>query len=176
MDIKSQEQWVLYNLEKFYSDPENFKKVANFIEEKSGLSLRLIDWFVTNYAKKYNTSFINSKGELVIVYLKYKSNLKGYNKRKFDPFCRSNKISFHNIRKTSVCQLTFFKWALEHEILGYLEKHKEEVQADMDLRNYSEEIAVIVGKSDTKKRHELSQSANKTMRQFNVPYVAKFNN
>ena len=58
MDIKSQEQWVLYNLEKFYADPENFKKVANFIEEKSGLSLRLIDWFVTNYAKKHNTSFI----------------------------------------------------------------------------------------------------------------------
>ena len=84
MQIQSQEQWVLYRLEKFYSDPANIEIVKDILEGNS-LSLRLIDWFVTNYAKKYNVSFLN-KSQHIVVYLSYKSHLKAYSKKMFDPF------------------------------------------------------------------------------------------
>ena len=88
MEIQSQEQWVLYRLEKFYSNTENFDRVKNILDGKSKISLRLIDWFVTNYSKKYNVTYVTKTQKHTIVYLSYKSHLKAYSKKMFDPFCR----------------------------------------------------------------------------------------
>ena len=84
--IQSKEQWVLRRLEGFYANPENFSRIEQILTGKSRLSLRLLDWFVTNYSKKYNVSFMAKSNHHVIVYLVYKSHLKAYNKKMFDPF------------------------------------------------------------------------------------------
>ena len=54
MSVKynTQNQILLDNLLLFYN-PKNLDKVINIINGKSKISLRLIDWFVTNYAKKH---------------------------------------------------------------------------------------------------------------------------
>jgi len=63
------------------------------------ISLRLIDWFVTNYCKK-NTILIdiinkkNNNNEIINIYQSYKSNLKAFSKQYFDPFRRNKKIFF----------------------------------------------------------------------------------
>jgi hypothetical protein len=63
------------------------------------ISLRLIDWFVTNYCKK-NTIIINiinkktNNNEIINIYQSYKSNLKAFSKQYFDPFRRNKKIFF----------------------------------------------------------------------------------
>jgi hypothetical protein len=95
--IQSKEQWVLHRLEKFYSTPENFSRVEEILTGKSRLSLRLLDWFVTNYSKKHNVSFMAKGDRHVIVYLVYKSHLKAYNKKMFDPFCRWKRIQFRGL-------------------------------------------------------------------------------
>jgi hypothetical protein len=59
-EIQTQEQWVLFRLEKFYSNTHNVDRVNNILNGKSDLSLRLIDWFVTNYSKKYNISYTDN--------------------------------------------------------------------------------------------------------------------
>lgn len=133
MEIQSQEQWVLYRLEKFYGNADNVQKVKDILEGKSNLSLRLIDWFVTNYAKKFNTSFLTKSGKHVIVYLSYKSHLKAYSKKMFDPFCRSKRIKFMGF-DTTVGQLNFFEWAITDDILDYLEKNHNQVHLDMETR------------------------------------------
>ena len=109
--IQSQEEWVLYRLEKFYSLPDNLTRIQNIIEGKSNISLRLIDWFVTNYAKKFNTRIMTKSKKHVIVYLSYKSHLKAYSKKMFDPFCRWKRITFKNI-ETTVGQLNFLNGLL----------------------------------------------------------------
>lgn len=43
---------LLIPLTKFFAQKENIKKLKDIIEGQSKLSLRLIDWFVTNYSKK----------------------------------------------------------------------------------------------------------------------------
>lgn len=167
MEIKSQEQWVLVRLERFYSNPTNIQIVKDILEGKSNLSLRLIDWFVTNYAKKFNTTFVTKSGKHVIVYLSYKSHLKAYSKKMFDPFCRAKRIKFQGF-ETTVGQLNFFEWAINDNILSYLETNYDQVHADMEsrLKNESQE--------KTQKRHELSKSATSCMRYHDVRVSVKF--
>jgi hypothetical protein len=167
MEIQSQEQWVLYRLEKFYGNANNVQLVKDILEGKSDLSLRLIDWFVTNYAKKFNTSFLTKSDKHVIVYLSYKSHLKAYSKKMFDPFCRSKRIKFMGF-DTTVGQLNFFEWAITDDILGYLQTHHEQVHTDMETRLKETETA------SHKKRHELSKSATNSLRCHDVRVTVKF--
>ena len=99
---------ILYNsLHKYYSDEKNMSKFNNYINGQNKISLRIIDWFVTNYSKKNNIFYeiyktkngkltFNSDGnkfyKQMNVYQSYKSKLKSFNKKKFDPFCRKNRI------------------------------------------------------------------------------------
>jgi hypothetical protein len=97
--------------------------VKTILSGQSKISLRLIDWLVTNYAKKHNISFVTKTGRHVIVYLAYKAHLKAYSKKMFDPFCRWKRIQFMELN-TTVGQLSFFEWAIQDEILDYLETFK----------------------------------------------------
>jgi hypothetical protein len=167
MEIKSQEQWVLVRLERFYSKPENIQTVKDILEGKSNLSLRLIDWFVTNYAKKYNTTFVTKSGKHIIVYLSYKSHLKAYSKKMFDPFCRAKRIKFQGF-DTTVGQLNFFEWAINDDILEYINTHYDEIHSDMETRLKDE------AHEKPHKRHELSKSATSCMRYHDVRVTVKF--
>uniref|UniRef100_A0A6C0JQ50 Uncharacterized protein n=1 Tax=viral metagenome TaxID=1070528 RepID=A0A6C0JQ50_9ZZZZ len=167
--IQSQEQWVLYRLEKFYANSIHLEKVKSILDGTSQLSLRLIDWFVTNYAKKYNVAYLTKTQKHVIVYLSYKSHLKAYSKKMFDPFCRWKRIKFQNF-ETTVGQLNFFEWAITDDVLEYLEKNREQVQADMESRLHeAKEI------TPQKKRHELSHSATKSLARHDVNVKVSFN-
>ena len=168
MEIKSQEEWVLHRLDKFYSNPENFKTISDIISGNSKISLRLIDWFSTNYSKKYNVSYISKSGKHVIVYLSYKAHLKAYSKRMFDPFCRWKRINFKEIN-TTVGQLNFFEWAIKDEILEYLEKNYDEVHNDMEQR-----LSETKSYSDGKKRQELSKSATRNIVTHNLKASVEF--
>ena len=164
MEIKSQEQWILFRLEKFYENPATLKRVQDILEGNS-VSLRLIDWFVTNYSKKYNISYMSGTKH-VIVYLAYKSHLKAYSKKMFDPFCRWKRVKFHDC-DTTVGQLNFFEWAIQDQVLDYIEKNHEQIQLDMETR-------LREPKNDSKKRHELSTSATKSLKQHDVHVTVKF--
>ena len=169
--IQSQEQWVLYRLEKFYSVPENISKVRNILNGTSKISLRLIDWFATNYAKKYNVAYMTKAQKHIVVYLSYKSHLKAYSKKMFDPFCRWKRIKFMDM-DTTVGQLNFFEWAISDEVLDYLENNRETIHADMEGRLL--EIKETAKMDIKKKRHELSNSATKSLTRHDVKISVKF--
>ena len=58
---------LLYNsLKTYYENDNNFNKLIDIIVKKK-LSLRVIDWFVSNYSKKY--------GSLYIIYKDLNNNL-----------------------------------------------------------------------------------------------------
>jgi hypothetical protein len=158
MEIQSKEQLVLHRLATFYGQEEVLTRVRSILTGESKISLRLVDWLVTNYAKKHNVSYMTKQGRHVIVYLAYKAHLKAYSKKMFDPFCRWKRIQFLGMN-TTVGQLNFFEWAIQDEVLEYLETHYDEVQADMD------ECSTTIAPKDgeRRKRHELSRSATKAM-------------
>uniref|UniRef100_A0A6C0KGS8 Uncharacterized protein n=1 Tax=viral metagenome TaxID=1070528 RepID=A0A6C0KGS8_9ZZZZ len=167
-EIQTQEQWVLHRLERFYANGEHIARVKGILDGSSNLSLRLIDWFVTNYAKKFNVSYMTKSQKHIIVYLSYKSHLKAYSKRMFDPFCRWKRIKFRDI-ETTVGQLNFFEWAITDGILDYLDTHHEKVHADMETRLHESKTL-----ETKKKRHELSHSATKSISRHDVRLTVKF--
>lgn len=172
MEIQSKEQLVLHRLSTFYSNADILERVKAILTGNSRISLRLIDWLVTNYAKKHNISYMTKKANRhVIVYLAYKSHLKAYSKKMFDPFCRWKRIQFMGMN-TTVGQLSFFEWAIQDEVLDYLDDHFEEVQRDMD------ECSTTIQPKDgaeRRKRHELSRSATKSVCMHNVTVKVAFN-
>ena len=82
----------------FYVDSKNLNEFRRIINGKSLLSLRIIDFFVTNYARDNEVIYSvekNGKNENFMVYYSYKSQLKAYSKKQFDPFCRRERIFFY---------------------------------------------------------------------------------
>ena len=129
-----QDQVVLW-LQEFYSMPGNLEKLLNILQGKSAISLRLVDYFVTNYAKKMNTSF-TSQNRHFLVYFNYKRELNAYSKRLFDPFCRRERIQFEARGEppfvTTVGQLNFFRWFIEKNIYDYVLENHAAIEKDMN--------------------------------------------
>lgn len=161
------------SLIEFFSIKENIDKIVPIISKeckkkldgKPDISLRILDWFITNYSKTYSTVYKLSNGETFDVFRSYKSQLKIFSKKSFDPFCRVHKEESNykkpmrrrsnksNIRtskpiqlyytsefgegetkviNTMVGQLAFCRWAIQNEVLEYVEEHFDDINNDMN--------------------------------------------
>ena len=106
--------------------------------------------------------------------------MKAYSKKRFDPFCRWERISIpyknNNNVETTIGQLNFFKWALENKVIDYIESNYESIEVDMNSRNSTSKRKDQAGDKKTrKKREELSVSASKSIKKEDVEIVLKFN-
>ena len=116
--LSTQNSLLLKKLLEFYNKDGNMEKILPIINGESTISLRLVDWFATNYSKKYYTVYLlkDSYGveKRFKVYIDYKLKLKAYSKKRFDPFCRWDRITipYKNdcVIQTTIGQLNFFKW------------------------------------------------------------------
>lgn len=143
-NINTQSDLLLNKLLQFYRENDNFDKMINIINGTSKISLRIVDWFVTNYSKKNYIIYtlinpLNNTNERFKVYNDYKLKLKAYSKKKFDPFCRWDRINVpykdDKFIQTTLGQLNFFKWTIENQILEYIETNYKTIENDMNLRN-----------------------------------------
>jgi hypothetical protein len=191
----TQNDLLMRNLMEFYGNKENIHKMMNIINGESKISLRIVDWFVTNFAKKYYTVYdlqtqrISGQEELTRfkVYNDYKLKLKAYSKKRFDPFCRWERISIpydnEKYMETTIGQLNFFKWAIENKIIDFIKANYEEIENDMNARNSTSKRKFSLDNKDTllandktrKKREELSVSACKCIKKESVKIIVKFN-
>ena len=182
--IYSQNDILLNKLLHFYYKDDNLNKMLLIINGTSKISLRIVDWFSTNYSKKYFIIYETKQNQRFKVYEDYKLKLKAYSKKRFDPFCRWDRIQVpieENSEysfETTIGQLNFFKWVLENKIIDYIEAHYDEIQNDMDENNSLSKTRKkkMEDKDKTrKKREELSINAIKTFRQEKVEIIVKFN-
>lgn len=121
---------LLSSVNDFYSDEKNKTTLLSILDKSSGISLRNIEWFITNYAKKTNLTYTTNNGKLFTVHCAYKSSLDGYSKKLFDPFCRSSKISYvvpgtEREIQTTLAQLNFIKWCIKNKIIDYISENKD---------------------------------------------------
>ena len=181
----TQNDLLLNNLKDFYKNENNIERMLRIITGETKISLRIVDWFATNYAKKYYTlyNYEDKFGTVhrFKVYVDYKLKLKAYSKRRFDPFCRWDRISIpyksDTSIETTIGQLNFFKWALENKVIDYIETNYEAIEKDMNNRNStSKRKELTIDNSKTrKKREELSISATKSIKKEKVEIVVQFN-
>ena len=133
--IHCKQELIVMSLQAFYSARKDLPEIMELLQGTSAISLRLIDWFVTNYAKRHSIGYILG-GQEFMVYMSYKSQLKAYSKKLFDPFCRRERIMFSlpGIEPfvTTVGKLNFFRWAIEKNIIEYLKTHYATVETEMN--------------------------------------------
>ena len=184
---------LLYeSLIQFFENEYYQEQLYMILTNEKKISLRSIDWFITNYSKKNNIYYLiyeNKEGirkfnendnkliKNINVFLSYKSQLKAYSKKKFDPFCRRERINFYfkndKVIETTIGQLNFFRWAFENLVIDFISEHKKEIEDDMNL--CLKEIKNTHKKTgERKKRQELSLSATRGLSRTNVSIKLNF--
>lgn len=230
---------LLFNRIKEYFETNEITKLTNILQGQSNLSLRIIDWFVTNYAKKYNVSYILKKNKDIIVnneilytynndidnpyaltipfddinrenlvdidnivynnlinnyistenddldtkYVKfivfneYRGQLKAFTKKYFDSFCRGERIIYENNNnkfETTLGQLNFFRWAIENQLLTYIEQNYDKIQNDMNESLKKKKLIKSVNRIKEKTQHQQQQTKNiytKLNQKIIVPFI-----
>ena len=177
--IHCKQELIINSLQKFYADRTDTDDVMKLLQGTSVISLRLIDWFVTNYARQHTISYILNSQEF-LVYMNYKSQLKAYSKKLFDPFCRRERIMFQIPGQeqflTTVGKLNFFRWAIEKGVINYIQMNLAKIEKEMnantremntlrkqDMSVSSQDtqttIATHATKSSTRRRNRLATAA-----------------
>ena len=174
--IQCKQELIVRSLQRFYSSRDDSEEIMKLLDGTSEISLRLIDWFVTNYAKQHNISYILNNQEF-LVYTNYKSQLKAYSKKLFDPFCRRERIMFQISRQpmfqTTVGKLNFFRWAIEKGVLDYIKMNMAKIETAMNasskevqkLRKAISNTSTTSVKSATRKRVVQTQQPNSKLMQ-----------
>lgn len=131
--ISCRRELLILSLQRFYSNRTDLNTLIPLLKGEGEVSLRLIDWFVTNYAKKHHVSYMLG-GQEFVVYLHYKSQLKAFSKKLFDPFCRRERILFqcgtYEPFETTIGQLNFFRWFFEKDLLTYMRNNLQDIMRE----------------------------------------------
>ena len=198
MELSSKDELLRSKLLDFYKDRSNLDILLPIILQQTRLSLRSLDWFVTNYCKKYNISYLLERDPPVMYFpfKSYKSQLKAYSKKFCDPFCRrervlfdyqSNtivdfkptlKISHKDYIITTIGQLNFFRFAIQDSIIKYAIENISDIENDMNetlKKRDTEKKNANFMEVKSIKRKELSVPGNKSVHITRISAVIKFN-
>ena len=147
----------LKKLTAFYSPERIQTYLIPLINQQSRVSLRALDWLVTNHSKRHNVVYMwqispMKKKEIVTIHENYKNWLRHFRCRLYDPFRRGQRIYFigplqDNTEKlktpcvqvsnntaqypTTVAQLNFLYFAWIYGVYDYAEKHIHEIVPEM---------------------------------------------
>lgn len=175
--VEAKHEVLLRSLDKYYAETAGaFDTFCGVVQGKTHMSLRVLDWLVTNYAKKRNIVYVTKVGDRDVtfnMFLEYKSQLKAYSKRYFDPFCRRGRVNHRGV-ETTCGQLNFFRWAFQYGVLKYARQHHDAIEADMLAsiqHRYANGHRLTTEES---KRKELSKAAIKTCTTTLVKVKVKF--
>ena len=190
----------------FYYNPQvthqrlirRLKEIVSFFDEATiirmlvpvatanfDISLRLLDYCCTNYAKKTRVA-ICEKGRAIHLFSLYKDWLRHYRRRCFDPFRRRERICFCNPLDTNewldttVAQLNFLRWAEIYRIIPFVRCNMHIIEQDMMLtlseskkrrvQRYKSEVqCTSTNAVHKRKRTELSKAPRNKCTVYLVP-------
>tara|TARA_B100000427_G_C15509536_1_gene595559 strand:- start:431 stop:976 length:546 start_codon:yes stop_codon:yes gene_type:complete len=154
-----------------YYTIEKMTILSDITQGRTNLSLRIIDWFVTNYSKNKGVRY-NYNGYDVAVYIDYKNQLRAFSKKMFDPFCRRKREEVEGIGTTTIGQMNFFKWAIEKGVLNYIFLNAKEIERSMN------EATSIKNKKDGMTQDNCMvkpQEKPGFIREVGTEFIVKFN-
>ncbi len=118
----------------FNQDQSRVKTFSDIVNHRNGLSLRIIDWLITNFSKAFSVA-IESDGLPRNLCKDYHKNLNAHNKKNFDPFARRRRIQIvlfgREQRVSTIGQLNFFRWFLSKDLVGFLLQNKTVIEKHM---------------------------------------------
>lgn len=188
ISVPSRQDLIMESVTDFFTDRNHLHQMMPILNQTAHISLRILDYFVTNYAKKkkiiyqHNDRFFN-------VFLNYKAQLKAYSKKQFDPFCRKiRKVNGKQINEainffyddeksieTTVGQLNFFKWAIQNGVLAYIVDHLTDIVEDMILSSKQKKTDTNKSNSGKKSKKMKDLSPVKTAPEKSVTATKSVN-
>ena len=173
--ISSQEYMIIKNLELFYECEDNINLFCYIINSEAEISIRLIDHFVTKYAKHNKIAFKNYENnieQVINIYTSYKQQLKIFQKKYFDPFSRGDRIPYfmkNNCVITTIGQLNFFKWFFSKNVFTYIINNLDTIKNNINKKNKLDK------KKDTKHKLKTTPHNNIIHKFTNKVYNNKIN-
>ena len=154
---------LLSSLTSYYNKNNDNKYILkDIIDGKHQLSLRMIDWLVTIYAKNNNIIYwiSNENDEIyynlpdgnankykkINLYLDYRAQLKSFKKINFDSFRRHDRVTFiiDNLKQqtieTTIGQLNFFKWAFINKVISFAIQNQNVIYENMSKNTYKKAL------------------------------------
>ena len=113
-------------LVEFYGYEANVKQLDKIMKNRT-LQPRLIDFYITQYSKRYPQFFVKNFQGVCDVYTNYKLQLKGFHKKNFNMFDKNVKVEISG-HCLSIAQFNMFKWIIENDILKLIWTNKNEIQ------------------------------------------------
>jgi len=165
-------------LKRFYATGDNLRQLTDVLGKNPPVSLRTIDWLVTNYSKASNR-YIEGCITPTNIYIAYKAAQSSVKKKLMDPFCRRERIMFTNADGeefvTTLGQLNFFRWALKNGVLKYAIDNAKDIEKHMLETTARPSAGGETGPTKKRqKRKELSRAANKSCTRTQIRTVIKF--
>lgn len=184
---------LLTSLTSYYEKNKPHRDIFyEIIQGNSRLSLRILDWFVTHYARSNDiiywiddangtyTEEYPEAGNINLrkfnLHFKYRAELQSYTKMFFDPFKRHERITFIldteplKVVSTTVGQLNFFRWALSNHVIDYITNHIVKIEDNMAVYHKELNKQKSTGKkAESKKKVE---SVKQTV--LSAPYYIHF--
>lgn len=160
--VKSAEDRARYaSIKRFFRSncsKEDVQLMVDIINKEHDVSLRTVNWFGTKHVatmpSRYRT-LPDGRREIYDPEITYGSRLKKYRKKGFDPFRRGNAFEWpydpddrSKTVVTTLCQLQFFQWIFEYELIDYI---IENLNSLKEMMRKSEKT-----KKDVKKKTESS--------------------
>ena len=132
-----------------YNDAKFADAVWDVMDGTDTVSLRMLDWVCTNYAKSRALRVRSLAGGSTYVFESYLAQLRYYRRRYFDPFRRLPRVQsngrahggrecqvIHRSRSatlpTTLAQLNFMCWAHASGLLQFVRVHRDDIEADMN--------------------------------------------
>ena len=154
----------LVEIAPWYDDEQVRSLLVPVVTQTSDVSLRVLDWFVTNYTKRYRILTAGDESGFNTIATLYKHWLRHYRRKLFDPFRRRERIFFRNpdnrttILCTTCAQANFLKWAETYGVLRQARHCLAEVEADMLVTLQAARQRKLTEEDKPRKRTELTPS------------------
>lgn len=164
-------------LERQLSEEWLKKHLIPVITQTSRVSIRLMDWLVTNYSKQYKVVYSYENGSVQRIFdlhYEYKTTLDSYGRPLFDPFRRGKRIFFtidDNAYETTLGQLRFWLWCEVHGVIKFCSENADEIDNHMALAHHEREKK----KKENKKRKRTSLSKPASGKCFIFPIQSTIN-
>lgn len=176
-ELCKKKQFRLQKIQEYFDEDKLRHLLIPIITKSNGLSLRALDWLVTNYSKKmpivYNVTPPDCPEVIINVYRSYKTWLWNHKRKNFDPFRRGKRIYFDldgQTYESTVGQLNFFYWASRYGVLEYARVHIDEIEKDQALTTKQ-----VGAKEGGKKRRQLSQAPRESVLVYPTTIKVVFN-
>lgn len=165
----------LDKLEKTLSEEWVSTYLIPIITQTSRVSIRLMDWLVTNYSKEQKVLYTWKSGDIERIFdlhYEYKMTLDRYGRPLFDPFRRGPRVFFKvgsEQYETTIGQLIFWVWAETHGVISYCSDNADAIEMHMTTTHHIRDKR----KSESKQRKRTSLSKAPELKCFIFPMDTK---